>query len=274
MKIDLTPRFHEDFVDIIKSFISSKVSLAGATGVVIGVSGGIDSAVCAKLAVDALGSERVLLLFLPENDATPQVHWEITERFARSLGATYKVVDLTEIVKFQCEQLETEQFRPDPLIIGNIKARLRMIVLYYYANILSRIVIGCNNKSELLTGYFTKYGDGASDIAPIGDLYKTQVIALAKYLKLPDHIISQVPSPDLVEGVTDEAELGVKYEVLDKILVGLERNLAPEIIASVVGVDLTEVIRLKTIVERTRHKRKPPKVPKIGLKSIGTDRRE
>jgi NAD+ synthase len=138
-----------------------------------------------------------------------------------------------------------------------------MVILYYYANLLNRLVVGCGNRSELRTGYFTKYGDGAADIIPIGSLYKTQVIQLAAHLGIPKNIIRKVPTAGLWRGQTDEGELGIRYRDLDAIFAGLDLGMKPEVIAAEVGI---EVGKVKSFIERERkalHKLKAPDIPKL-----------
>ena len=133
------------------------------------------------------------------------------------------------------------------------------------------MVLGTSNKSELLLGYYTKFGDGASDVAPLGDLYKTQVRGMARYLKIPSSIIEKLPTAGLVPDQTDEGELGLSYTIIDKILFGLECEMAVQKIAKLLGLDQGTVEGVKVRVEQNRHKRKFPKIPKLGLKTIGAD---
>ena len=156
-------------------------------------------------------------------------------------------------------------------LLANIKARTRMILLYHYAKNLKGLVCGASNKSELLTGYYTKYGDGGVDLQPIGDLYKTQIYKLASYLKIPRAIAAKPPSAGLLEDQTDEAELGMKYSILDKILFGLEQKILPDIIAKDLKISLNEVQRIQTLRKNSQHKRRLPLIPKIGLRTPGFD---
>ncbi|MEW5760546.1 MAG: NAD(+) synthase, partial [Candidatus Thermoplasmatota archaeon] len=158
--------------------------------------------------------------------------------------------------------------------IGNLKARIRMLLLYAYANSKNLIVVGTGNKTELLCGYFTKFGDGGADILPIGDLYKTQVREMARFLEIPEKIINKVPSAGLWKGQTDEDELGIKYEKLDKILYGIELGLDKNEISNKVELPIKEVERIMNMVELTKHKRKFPLIPKIGYCTVGFDWRE
>jgi NAD+ synthase len=176
------------------------------------------------------------------------------------------------INNFVSEYLEvTEIPKPNPTALGNLKARVRMNIIYLMANSMNHLVVGTSNKSELLLGYYTKYGDGASDIAPIGDLYKTQVRKLAKHLKLPDDIIKKPPTAGLVSDQTDEEDLGMDYATIDKILYAIERSGEPEKIAKDLGLEPRVILDLKIRWETNRHKRKFSKIPKIGIKTIGVD---
>jgi NAD+ synthase len=195
--------------------------------------------------------------------------------FSKTLGIDYKIIDISPIIKtIQNACTPPGAYEPDRITIGNVKARARMVVLYYYANLMNRLVAGTGNKSELLTGYFTKYGDGGSDILPIGDLYKTQVKVLAERIGIPQEIIAKTPSAGLWVGQSDEAELGISYELLDKILHGLELSIAPEDISAKLNIDVSEVIRVRNMVTRGVHKRKFSRIPKLGIKTVGLDLRE
>jgi NAD+ synthase len=134
--------------------------------------------------------------------------------------------------------------------------------------------MGTSNKSELLTGYFTKFGDGGADFSPIGDLYKSQILDLAKAIEIPDDIIKKPPTAGLWDDQTDEGELGIRYQDLDAILMGIELRLEPKEIAEKVGIDLAEVTRILDMVEKNVHKRKMPLIPKIGIRTLGLDWRE
>lgn len=155
--------------------------------------------------------------------------------------------------------------------IANIKARIRMILLYHHANIRQHLVCGASNKSELLTGYCTKYGDGGVDIQPIGDLYKTQIYQLAQYLKIPKPILTKPPTAGLWQGQTDEQELGMTYTILDQILYGLEMKYTNNRIAQEVNVTHEEVERIRQLRIRSQHKRRMPLIPKIGIRTPGFD---
>lgn len=264
------PKLREDAEEIIEKFIRMRVEEAGAAGVVIGISGGIDSAVVATLCVRALGRDKVMGVMMPERGSNPQ-DLEHGLMIAKWLGIEHVVVDITEAVE---AFLKSSPKKGDRLSTANVKARCRMIVLYHIANSTNRLVMGCGNKSEIMIGYFTKFGDGGADYMPIGDLYKTQVRELAKRLGIPEEIIKKPPSAGLWEGQTDEGEIGITYDVLDKILSGLEMGLPPERIAKEAECEISSVHKVESMVRKSVHKRRLPLIPKIGFKTPGFDWRE
>jgi len=238
-----------EIADKISLWIRERVEEAGAGGVVVGLSGGVDSSTAAVLAKGALG-DRVLGLIMPcHSDPTDVEHAKLV---ATKFGIETEYVDLTPV--FDCL---VEALSPGGrLARGNLKPRLRMATLYYFANNLHYLVMGTGDKSELTIGYFTKYGDGGVDILPIGDLLKTQVRKLAKELGVPDEIIAKPPSPGLWEGQTGEGEIGVPYEELDKTLLAIESgdtsNCDPEALE-----------RVRGMIAASEHKRRPIPICKI-----------
>jgi len=208
---------YPDMKEKITDFISHNVNEAGSSGAVIGLSGGIDSTLTAYLAVDALGAAKVLGLLLPEKVITPKQDIDDAMEIVKILGIEHKIIDISEVLcSFSSSIPDYDKY--NLLSNGNLKARTRMCILYYHANLMRRMVVGTGNKTELLLGYFTKYGDGGVDIEPIGGLYKTQVRGLSQLMGVPSHIIEKTPTAGLWQGQTDEKELGVTYEVADKIL--------------------------------------------------------
>jgi NAD+ synthase len=262
------PKPNKDAHKIITEFISGMVRSAGAKGVVLGVSGGIDSALVAKLSVDAIGKKKVLGLVLPSGKGSAQ-DVKDAKKVIQWLGIGTKTIDIEPMVKSFSKSL-----RPDARQLGNIKARSRMVVLYHHAAKLHNLVAGTGNKSELLVGYFTKYGDGGSDMLPIGDLYKCQVRELSRELGVPKRIIEKAPSAGLWKGQTDEKELGITYDELDAILYGVEKGLSPKEISKASGSSLKQVLRVEAMIEATQHKRKMAHIPKVGIRTIGMDWRE
>jgi NAD+ synthase len=246
----------------IVSFIKGKIREARADGVVVGLSGGIDSSTVAALCVRALGPEKVMGLSLPVSGVSDPSDVADARLLASGLGIEFKVIDIAPIVRAMGRSLGGFR-RGAKLPNANILPRVRMVILYYYANLLNRLVVGCSNRSELRTGYFTKYGDGASDLAPIGSLYKTQVKQLAAYLGIPRQIIDKTPTAGLWRGQTDEGELGLRYSQLDAVLAGLDLGLKEREIAAAAGLSLAKV---RSIIERERrniHKLRPPDAPKL-----------
>lgn len=266
----LTPQLPKHAESTIRQFLSAHALPPAGEGVVVGLSGGIDSALCARLATDALGPERVLGVLLPAA-GFQEVLREETERYAETLGIAHRTVPLTGVAEaFRSALPEVT----DRITQGNTVARLRMTVVYALARDSRRLVMGTGNKSELLQGYFTKHGDGGVDLLPIGDLYKTQVRALAAELGLPRAVRERPPSAGFWEGQTDEEELGTSYDDLDRVLFGLEQLCRPEEIHERTGIPLEAVHRIADRLARTRHKRRPPPVAKIGWRTVGLDWRE
>ena len=255
---------------MIRSFLRHHLRESGRKGFVLGMSGGIDSSLVAKLCADAVGPSKVLGLALPEAAGTPD---EADARgWAKTLGIGFRVIEIGMMVAAASKALRIA--RDDRVGLGNLKARMRMVALYQVARAEERLVIGAGNKSEIAVGYFTKMGDGGCDFLPIGDLYKTQVREMARHLGVPPRILDKVPSAGLWKGQTDEGELGIPYEDLDRILLGIEMQFAPEEIAARAGVGIKQVVRVERMVAASVHKRKMPLAPKIGIRTFGLDWRE
>jgi NAD+ synthase len=266
----LRPKFREEMVSVVKTFISDSLEQSGMNGVIIGMSGGLDSSILAKLSADALGPEKVLGIFLPES-TTPETDAEHAEFYAKLLGIEFETIPIDDMLEASQKAVGGSV---DKAVLANMKARLRMTILYQRANSLNRLVLGTGNKSELMVGYFTKFGDGGSDFLPLGDLYKVQIREMAEHLGLPGEIVIKPPSAGLWEGQTDEVELGISYEELDSILLGIELSMNDDEISQRTGSPASEVARIRSMVKRTAHKRKTPLIPKIGIKTIGLDWRE
>ncbi|MDD4224594.1 MAG: NAD+ synthase [Candidatus Cloacimonetes bacterium] len=211
-KLDLQP----EKIRII-AFIRDYLNGAGFAKVVLGLSGGVDSAVCAALAVEALGKENVIAALLPYKSSHPDSLADAAD-LARQLGIEQHVIEITPMAD---AYFNTYEPAADALRRGNWLARTRMCVLYDLSARHRALVLGTSNRSELLVGYFTQYGDSACAFEPIGHLYKTEVWELARLLGIPDKIINKTPTADLWSGQSDEADLGLSYPVLDDILYAL-----------------------------------------------------
>ncbi len=246
-------------VDRITNFIRKVVNEANAEGVVVGLSGGVDSSTTAFLCVKALGKEKVLGIIMPERGVTREEDIDDALKVCEILEIDYKFVEINPMVEVFLNELG----EGNKIAVANLKPRIRMIINYYYANNMNRLVAGTGNKSELMTGYYTKYGDGGVDFLPIGDLYKTEVFELAKFLGVPKRIIEKAPSAGLWIGQTDEGELGITYTKLDTILKALEMGINPEEIPKKFDVSEEEVRRVVELVEKSRHKREPPPIVKV-----------
>lgn len=236
-------------------------------GGIVGVSGGIDSAVTATLLAKA--TDNFFILLMPSS-STPKVDLEDSLVIVKMLKAEnkYKLINIDEIVKLFGDNVETN----DKLILGNIKARTRMILLYAYAQKLNYLVVGTGDKSELLLGYFTKYGDGGVDVLPIGDLYKTQVRMLGKCLGLPERIVTKPSSPALWEGQTAEGELGIDYETIDSILyLRFDEMRSENEISEMLGLPLDVIKRVDRLVKTSQHKRLPPEIFRLSGRAINSD---
>jgi len=256
----------KDVATIIKQFIQTYVKTAGCRSVVVGLSGGVDSAVTAVLCKEALGVSNVQCLFLPDL-TTPANDKKHQQLLVKTFKLKCKTIDITPYVErfHKCLQ------KPKRMTLANIKPRVRMILLYEYANETGSLVCGTSNKSEILVGYFTKYGDGGVDFQPLGDLYKTQVYQLARYLKIPKSIISKPPTAGLWAGQTDEKELQMNYKTLDQILYGLELKLKTEDIVTMARASKAQVERIRMMRIRSQHKRRTPLIPKLGVRTPGLD---
>ena len=254
----------------ITDFIRTYVKDGGAKGAVVGLSGGVDSSVTATLLVKALGSSNVVGLIMPYKTTPPE---DVSDAWslARMLGIRAIQVDISALrdafskaIPFFDEGARVAN--------GNVLARLRMIILYYFANLNNYMVAGTGDKSEILIGYFTKYGDGGVDFLPIGDLYKTQVRALAKYLGLPDNIAYKPSSPRLWEGQTAEGELGLRYEDIDVILHALvDLRMNVDEAAEATGKPIEVVKLVWDRVRSSEHKRKTPPIPRMSSRTVGLD---
>ena len=197
----------------IRNFISKQVRSKNKSGIVIGLSGGLDSSICLVLASRAIEKNRITALIMPEKGLTPKKDVDNARDLAKKLKIEYKEIPIEHAKKILLRNLPK-----DKLSGGNLSARLRMALLYYYAGINNLLVLGTSDKSELMIGYFTKFGDGAADILPIGGLYKSQVKMLGKKLRLSEQIIQEPSSPRFWKGHEAEKEIGLSYHEIDTIL--------------------------------------------------------
>ena len=248
-------------VEVICDFIKDKLSESKSKGLVIGLSGGIDSSVVAYLCTHAVGNDKILGLILPSETTSPE-DIEDAVKVAEELEIEYKILHIDELIT-PLPQMCPECSESD-LAKGNLKARVRMMLLYYHSNAMQRIVAGTGNRTELLVGYFTKYGDGGVDILPIGDLYKTEVREIADYLEVPENIIKKTPTAGLWTGQTDEEELGIKYGPLDKILyLIVDKGLRTDEVSKHLKIHEEEILRVKNMIESSKHKLSSPYLAEI-----------
>ncbi len=265
---------------VITGFIRGQLRQAGFERAVLGLSGGIDSALVAYLVAEAIGAERLLCLLLPYRTSSPASRADAEEVVAR-LGCASRLVDISPIVDgyFGAGAEGTavpgaggaEALAASPLRRGNFMARARMSVLYDASVSWGGLVVGTGNKTESLIGYTTLFGDSACAFNPIGDLYKTQVRQLSLAIGVPDAIIRKAPSADLWPGQTDEAEAGFTYHELDRLLFWMidRRRSAGELEA--LGFDPPTVARIERMVAGSEFKRQVPPVAKLGPRTAGVD---
>jgi NAD+ synthase len=274
IQVKLTPSVLElDLPEVekrIRRFIKEYVENAGADGIVLGLSGGIDSATTAAISSLSIGGSKVTGLMLPEKETYNNVDIDDAKLVAEKFGLKSQVCDITPALEGFYKTIPIFD-RADKLCKGNIKARTRMIYLYYYANKLNKIVCGSSDKSETMMGYFTKWGDVAADISPLMDLYKTQVRKLAEHMGIPHELAVKPSTPALWPNQLAETELGVKYETLDLILYGLERFMTTEEIAQQLNIEKPLIEKVKNRWLAVEHKRRLPLAPKLEYRTVGTD---
>ncbi|MDR2866208.1 MAG: NAD+ synthase [Methanomassiliicoccaceae archaeon] len=254
----LLPEITDDNVRDLTDKIRKAIAGTGCGGVVIGLSGGIDSAVVAKLCVNAIGAEKVMCVFMPSR-VTSAEDYQITLNLCKNWGTEYRILDVQPAVDSLSAILTATT--KTPLDRGNIIARCRMIVLYNLAKKFSRIVMGTSNESEMMIGYFTKFGDGACDMSPLSGIYKTQVRQIAKIIGIPEKIIKKKPSAGLWEGQTDEEEIGITYDTMDPVLHLMASGRTDAEISEITGTSAGIIASVRSKVKSTEHKRLPPICP-------------
>lgn len=265
MKFDLS--IHPDLTrQILVGFLKSEITRSGFSRAVIGLSGGIDSALSCYLAAEALGAQNVLAVRMPYKSSSPD-SLEHAQLIIDALGVQSLDIPITEMADPLIERFPDM----DKVRRGNVLARMRMVALYDQSEAFRGLVVGTGNKTEILLGYTTLYGDSACALNPLGDLYKTQVRQLSRALGVPDAIIDKAPSADLWDGQTDEGELGFTYEEVDKLLCLLvDQRYSP---ADCVAAGFGEKF-VKTVVERIRRnhfKRVLPPIAKLTNRTVGYD---
>jgi len=250
---------HQDYASItnsIEKFLEEQIEKNKMAGLILGLSGGIDSAVLAYICKRKL-KEKTIAIIMPDTQITPSSETEDALKIIKESGLEHKLIDISVIVGHYQNYLEANQ-----LASGNLRSRIRANILYYYANAKNYLVLGSSDKSEYLIGYFTKYGDGASDIVPIISLYKLQVREIAKFLGVPRNIIEKKSSPHLWKEHEAEKELGMSYEDLDSILYCIfEKKLTVEKTAETLQIEKLVVDKVYQLHLKSTHKREAPQKP-------------
>ncbi|MDP4219998.1 MAG: NAD+ synthase [Bacteroidota bacterium] len=251
---------------VIEIFLRDEMRRVGFEKAVLGLSGGIDSALSAYLAVRALGKENVHCVMMPYKTSNPSSLAD-AQTVVKHLGVSSEIIDITPMA----DAYFAMNKEMDSLQKGNVFARLRMIVLYDKSHSRKALVIGTSNKTEWLLGYTTLFGDSASAINPIGDLYKTQVRQLSKEIGVPDAILNKAPSADLWSGQTDEAEMGLTYDEVDLLLYYMIdcRQSNEELMAR--GFQEDFITKVRGMIRRSQFKRMPPLVAKISSRTVNID---
>jgi NAD+ synthase len=253
-------------MELLVRFIKDQTMNAGFTKGVIGISGGVDSAVSAMLAAEALGKQNILGVMIPYRTSNPK-SVEDAMLVIQASGIRSEIVDISKMVDGYCEEYKIT----DSLRRGNVMARMRMIVLYDLSAREKALVIGTSNKTEILVGYGTQHGDLASAINPLGDLYKSQIWQLAEALGVPKSVIEKEPSADLWEGQTDETEMGVTYAKLDALLYEMidERHSDEELVT--LGFEESFIKKVRGMIQKNQFKRCPPVIAKVSYRTVNVD---
>ncbi len=250
---------NKDYASItqtIEKFLSEQIEKNHVNGIIFGLSGGIDSAVLAYICKRKL-KEKTLAIIMPDTSITPKTETEDALKMIALTGIKYKLIDIKPIVNEYAMYLE-----PNEKSRGNLRARVRTNILYYYANMKENLVLGSSDKSEHLMGYFTKFGDGASDLSPIISLYKLQVREIAKYLGVPKNIILKKSSPHLWKEHEAEEELGLSYEEIDSVLYcSSDKKLSIEETTKITQIEKSIVEKIHKLNINSENKRLSAKKP-------------
>ncbi|MCK4585164.1 NAD(+) synthase [candidate division WOR-3 bacterium] len=291
-KIKIDP---EEITIGVVNFIKDRINFFERSGAIFGISGGIDSACIAGLLSRATNKDRILGLIMPERDSDEKTVKD-AKFVANKFGIKTKFIDITKTLesfgiyetlpgRFYSDKREflgriiKKAYRlipnkKNPFLGGllggkyqwirevhsyyRIKHRVRMVNLYYYGERMNYLIIGTSNRTEDLIGFFVKYGDSAADIMPIAGFYKTQVKRLSRYLGVPKPIVEKIPTPDLLPGITDEVAMGISYEVLDLILLGIDNGMDETRIAEESGSNIKTVTYVKKLISLSQHMRRLP----------------
>jgi len=251
---------------VLVGFLAQECERAGRSVLLVGLSGGLDSATAAALAARAVGPKRVIGVLLPYRTSSPASARD-ARGFGRKLGIRLEEIEISPMIDayFAARRDASRNRR------GNKMARERMSVLYDLSEQHAGLVVGTSNKTEMLLGYGTLHGDLACALNPLGDLYKTQVRALAAHLRVPRAILAKIPSADLWPGQTDEAELGITYDVADRILHRMVDRRAKEAEIVAAGFDRAVIRKVREMMRRSQFKRRPPLLAKVSQRTVGVD---
>jgi NAD+ synthase len=255
---------HQEAIAAIKRFISGKLLQSGLKGYVIGLSGGVDSSVSASLAVEAVGKDKVLGLLMPYRTSSESSIADALT-LVDKLGIEHRRIDITPMIDAYFPEIN----EANKLRAGNKMARERMAILFDVAQELDRMVLGTGNRTEICLGYTTWYGDSACSINPVGQLYKTEIRLLAQALGVPESIIAKPPTADLWVGQTDEGEIGVRYEEIDRLL----QRIVDDGITSMSalereGFNAADISRVVSLLNRNSFKRRLPDIAPLGREAI------